>query len=84
MVDLLDMAPEIEAGPPPYTLADLEATSLHTVSTAVAAAALTRTESRGCHRRTDHPATVAGWHRRLQVRAEGDTVVISAGTDIAS
>jgi L-aspartate oxidase len=34
-------------------LATVEATSLHTVSTLVATAALARTESRGCHRRSD-------------------------------
>jgi L-aspartate oxidase len=35
----------------------LEATNLHTVSVLIAAAALHRTESRGCHRRRDAPAT---------------------------
>ena len=33
--------------------AEVEATNLHTVTTLVATAALTRTESRGCHRRAD-------------------------------
>ena len=36
-------------------LAAVEATALHTVATLLAAAALARTESRGCHRRADAP-----------------------------
>jgi L-aspartate oxidase len=37
-------------------LAVVETTSLHTVCTLVAVAALARAESRGCHRRRDVPA----------------------------
>ncbi|MGD7788360.1 L-aspartate oxidase [Propionibacteriaceae bacterium Y1700] len=37
--------------------ADVEATNLHTVGILVAAAALQRQESRGCHRRADFPHT---------------------------
>jgi L-aspartate oxidase len=62
-----------------YTLADVEATSLHTVSTAVTLAALTRTESRGCHRRDDHPETDDDWRRRLRLRGGIDDVILTAG-----
>ncbi len=34
-----------------------EATNLLTIASAVVSAALARTESRGCHRRADHPDT---------------------------
>jgi L-aspartate oxidase len=42
---------------PGIDLGVLEATNLHAVSVLIAAAALHRTESRGCHRRRDAPAT---------------------------
>ena len=51
------------------TPANLDATSVHTVATAVTVAAETRTESRGCHRRSDHPEPDAGWLGRLTLRA---------------
>lgn len=44
-----------------------EATNLVTMASAVVAAALERTESRGCHRRRDHPATEPAWVRHLEV-----------------
>jgi L-aspartate oxidase len=69
-------SPARSGGP---TLEDVEALSLHTVSTAVAAAALVREESRGCHRRDDHPATSDHWRRRLTVRADGDCVAVRVG-----
>jgi L-aspartate oxidase len=68
-----------EAGQTPYTLAGLEATSLHTVSTAVTLAALARRESRGCHRRDDYPASDARWRRRLRLRGDLDQLAVSAG-----
>ncbi|SDP24353.1 L-aspartate oxidase [Nakamurella panacisegetis] len=43
------------------TRAGVEAANLALVSTALVRAALVRTESRGCHVRTDHPATSAEW-----------------------
>jgi L-aspartate oxidase len=56
----------------------VEATNVHTVSALIAAAALRRQESRGCHRRRDAPRTAAApWHtlvrwdgRRLAVGEE--------------
>jgi L-aspartate oxidase len=63
----------------PISLDDIEALSLHTVSTAVAAAALAREESRGCHRRDDFPTTSADWQRRLSVGVDGDVVEVRIG-----
>ncbi|MGA9275389.1 L-aspartate oxidase [Ilumatobacter sp.] len=44
-----------------------EATNLLTIASAVVSAALERTESRGCHRRSDHPGTEPAWLRHLEV-----------------
>jgi L-aspartate oxidase len=57
---LESLAGMLEQAPPGGQRLDLsavEATSLHTVSVLVAAAALARPESRGCHRWRDTPAT---------------------------
>jgi L-aspartate oxidase len=45
-----------------------EATNALTVARAVVAAAAARTESRGCHRRSDWPHPSAAWQRHLTVR----------------
>ena len=47
------------------------------LGTAVVAAAATRTESRGCHRRSDFPASREEWRRHLDVRlaTDGEPVV---------
>jgi L-aspartate oxidase len=42
---------------PDLTLAEVEAANLREVSALIATAALRRTESRGCHRRSDAPET---------------------------
>lgn len=57
-----------------------EATNLLTVSRVVVAAAATRTESRGCHRRTDVTEPRDEWLRHLDVRLapSGDVVVLDA------
>jgi L-aspartate oxidase len=47
-----------------------EGTNLLTVAGAVVAAASARTESRGCHRRTDHPEPLDVWLTHLNVRAD--------------
>ncbi len=44
-----------------------EGTNLLTVASAVVAAAQARTESRGCHRRSDHPDTDPAWVAHLDV-----------------
>jgi len=44
-----------------------EATNILTVATAMVAAAIVRTESRGCHRRSDHPEPRPEWLRHLDV-----------------
>lgn len=48
-----------------------EATNLLTVATAVVAAALARTESRGCHRRSDCPESSDTWKRHLGIHLDG-------------
>lgn len=53
---------DVVAGPESW-----EATNLLTMASAVASAALERTESRGCHRRSDHPETEPSWVRHLEV-----------------
>jgi L-aspartate oxidase len=54
----------------------VEATNLHTVSALIAAAALRREESRGCHRRRDAPGTAADpWH--TLVRWDGRRLVVT-------
>jgi L-aspartate oxidase len=55
----------------PLDLAAVETTALHTVATVLCAAALARTESRGCHRRTDAPLTRPEWEVRLVHRLDG-------------
>jgi L-aspartate oxidase len=54
-----------------------EGTNLLTVAGAVVAAATARTESRGCHRRTDHPEPRDVWLTHLDVRADalGELVI---------
>ncbi|MDW3216665.1 MAG: L-aspartate oxidase [Ilumatobacteraceae bacterium] len=54
-----------------------EATNMLTVAAAVTSAAMTRTESRGCHRRDDHPEPRAEWLTHLDVRMtiDGDLAV---------
>jgi L-aspartate oxidase len=55
LIGMLKQAPTAGGGEV-LDLATVEATSVHTVSTVVAVAALARTESRGCHRWRDVPA----------------------------
>jgi L-aspartate oxidase len=57
-----DIAPLVEASRRSW-----EATNILTVATATVAAASVRTESRGCHRRSDHPTSRPEWLRHLDV-----------------
>jgi L-aspartate oxidase len=59
-------------GAGPTTRRAWEATNILTVATAVVVAAARRTESRGCHRRTDFPEPRPGWVRHLDVTLDGD------------
>ena len=57
-----------------------EGTNLVTVATGVVAAALMRTESRGCHRRADHPESSDAWRRHLTVTLDPvGTIVVDEG-----
>jgi L-aspartate oxidase len=57
-----------------------EATNLLTVATAVAAAATARTESRGCHRRTDWTEPRDEWLTHLDVRLDATgRIAVSGG-----
>ena len=58
------------------TRRNFEATNILTVATAVAASALARTESRGCHRRTDFTEQRADWICHLEVALTSDSVTI--------
>jgi L-aspartate oxidase len=63
----------------PVGLEVVEATNLHTVSVLVATAALLRTESRGCHRRSDFPSSDEGWARRSVLRVSDGRVGAALG-----
>lgn len=58
----------------PLDDATLDATNLHTVAELITTAALARTESRGCHRRSDYPNTDPSWVR--------STVLTLAATEL--
>lgn len=57
---------------------DAEDAGLTLAAAAVLAAASARTESRGCHIRTDHPRTAARWRRSITV------VLDDAGTPVVA
>ena len=57
------------------TLSDVETTNLQTVAQRVVAAALEREESRGSHRRLDHPDPDARWRGRILQRWDGREAV---------
>jgi L-aspartate oxidase len=82
LLELLDGAPP--AGPPgrpaPLDLDTVEATNLHAVSALVATAALTRDESRGCHRRSDRPETRPEWAHRIGIRSRDGEIQVQVGT----
>lgn len=59
--------------------ASLTATNASLVAHVVAAAAITRTESRGCHRRSDHTEREEDWRRHLDWRLKVDGTLCLAG-----
>ncbi|TFV91336.1 L-aspartate oxidase [Blastococcus sp. CT_GayMR16] len=67
---VLTTVPRLAAGRP-LDLAAVETTALHTAATLLAAAAASRPESRGCHRRTDAPVSSPDWRARLVHRLDG-------------
>jgi L-aspartate oxidase len=64
---VLDGVPRLGA---PLDLAAVETTALHTAATLLAVAAARRTESRGCHRRSDAAKTLPEWEVRLVHRLD--------------
>jgi L-aspartate oxidase len=60
------------------TARDAEDAGLTLVAAAVLAAATARTETRGCHVRTDHPRTVARWRRSITVMLDDAGVPVVA------
>jgi L-aspartate oxidase len=67
---LTGMLGDVPRSAAPLDLATVEATALHTAATLLATAATARTESRGCHRRTDFPGTRPEWEVRLVHRLD--------------
>ncbi|HEX6454793.1 MAG TPA: FAD-binding protein [Trebonia sp.] len=61
---------------PRLTLAEVEAVNLREVSALIAAAALHRTESRGCHRRSDAPETEVSARHTL-ARRDGEQINVT-------
>jgi L-aspartate oxidase len=72
LLRMLERAPSAPGG---LDLATAEATSLHTVSVLIAVSALARTESRGCHRCRDVPATCDDGARHTVLRVDQGRVV---------
>ncbi len=65
--DALDTVATAAATDVVPTQSAFEATNLLTVARAMVAAATVRAESRGCHRRTDHPEPRTEWRVHLDV-----------------
>ena len=83
-LDELQALSDLLRGAEPSTAAErwamVETTNLHTVSTLTATAARHRTESRGCHRRFDHPDPRPEW-RRHQLLGCRDGEIRPVGLD---
>ncbi|HEX9538274.1 MAG TPA: L-aspartate oxidase [Streptosporangiaceae bacterium] len=89
LLGMLEQAPPGDAGldrGEGLDLATVEATSVHTVSTVLAVAALARAESRGCHRWRNVPAASdeRARHTVLRVREGQLRVAVAAGAGIGA
>lgn len=69
---LLKSLDAVPCGDLARSAADVEATNLLSIGVLVAAAAMLRTESRGCHRRADHPTPDQRWERHTLLRLGAD------------
>jgi L-aspartate oxidase len=69
----------LTAEPVEPSQAAFEATNIATVGRAMVAAAAARTESRGCHRRSDHAEPREAWRTHLAVRLADDAPVHVTG-----
>ncbi|HEX3489617.1 MAG TPA: L-aspartate oxidase [Streptosporangiaceae bacterium] len=76
---LLDTLAQAGPGDGELTLALVEATSLHAVSTLITMAALARAESRGCHRWAGLPAVSDGQAEHTLLLVHQQTGVVSVG-----
>lgn len=76
-IDALDVIAEKIDAATPATRRNFEATNILTVATAVAIAAATRSESRGCHRRTDVTTQRPEWVRHLGVALHDHEIEIT-------
>ncbi|AGF71596.1 L-aspartate oxidase [Corynebacterium halotolerans] len=76
-IDGLDALPTLPVTRPDVDDATLDTTALHAVGRLIARAARERDESRGAHRRADHPQTSGDWesHLRLAPGAAGEIVI---------
>ena len=59
-----------------------EAANLHTLATALTAAAALRRESRGGHVRRDLPAQDAAWRRHVLVRVDASGELLVGASDL--
>lgn len=79
---LLKSLADCPADDRPATRAGVEATNIYSVGVLVAAAALARTESRGCHRRADHPHPDPAWQRHsIACLDASGQLIIDASTE---
>jgi len=76
-IEALDVIAEKIDAATPATRRNFEATNILTVATAVAISAVTRSESRGCHRRTDVMTQRPEWVRHLGVMMHDHEIEIT-------
>ncbi|EOM78587.1 L-aspartate oxidase [Rhodococcus rhodnii] len=80
---LAELAAVVESAPlrEISTLRGAEDAALTTTAHAIALAAAERTETRGCHARTDHPGRDDALAHRITVARRGDDLVVGRSTD---